>query len=217
FATSINSVALALLNARLPNGSLVIPTPQPDGHYSGSAISIANEDQFNANFDYRLNQRDTVTAKFFFSNGRQFLALPSGGASVPGFGADQTQNNRLLSIQHIHIFGPRTVNEARVGYSLIRTNAIGENPLKDSDVGIKRANASSYPGLGLICVGPTGGNALTIGNAGTNIDTLSRESSTTFVDILSFTRSKHSIRTGGGMNYYANDLQSNNNRRGTIN
>jgi hypothetical protein len=217
FATSINSVALALLNARLPDGSLVIPTPRPDGHYSGSAISIANEDQFNANVDYHLNQRDTVTAKFFFSNGRQFLALPNGGASVPGFGADQNQNNRLLSIQYIHIFGPRTVNEARAGYSLIRTNAIGENPIKDSDVGIKRANASSYPGLGLIRVGPTGGNALTIGNAGTNIDTLNRESSTTFVDILSFTRSKHSIRAGGGMIYYANNLQANNNRRGTIN
>src|ERR1041385_4198694 len=138
FATSINPVALALLNARLPNGSLVIPTPQPDGHYSGSAISIANEDQFNTNLDYRLNRRDTVTAKFFFSNGRQFLALPNGGASVPGFGADQTQNNRLLSIQYVHIFGPRSVNEARVGYSLIRNSAIGENPLKDSDVGIKR-------------------------------------------------------------------------------
>jgi Carboxypeptidase regulatory-like domain/TonB dependent receptor len=217
FATSINSVALALLNARLPNGSLVIPTPQPDGHYSGSAISIANEDQFNTNFDYRLNQRDTVAAKFFFSNGRQFLALASGGASVPGFGADQTQNNRLLSIQFIHILGPRTVNEARVGYSLIRNSAIGENPLKDSDVGIKRANASSYPGLGLIRVGPTGGNALTIGNAGTNIDASNRESSTTFVDILSFTRSKHSIRAGGGLIYYVNDLQANNNRRGTIN
>ena len=217
FATSINSITLALLNGRLPNGSLVIPTPQPDGHYSGSATSTANEDQFNTNFDYRLNQRDTVTAKFFFSNGRQFLALPNGGASVPGFGADQTQNDRLLSIQYIHIFGPRTVNEARAGYSLIRTNAIGENPLKDSDVGIKRANASSYPGLGLIRIGPTGGNALTIGNAGTNIDTLNRESSTTFVDILSFTRSKHSIRAGGGMIYYANDLQANNNRRGTIN
>jgi len=208
---------LALLNARLPDGSLVIPTPQPDGHYSGSAISIANEDQFNANFDYHLNQRDTVTAKFFFSNGRQFLALPSGGASVPGFGADQNQNNRLLSIQYIHIFGPRTVNEARAGYSLIAPTRLARIRSRI------RMSASSAPtpvrilGLGLIRVGPTGGNALTIGNAGTNIDTLNRESSTTFVDILSFTRNKHSIRAGGGMIYYANNLQANNNRRGTIN
>ncbi len=217
FATAINPVALALLNARLPSGSFVIPTPQPDGHYSGSAISTANEDQFNANFDFRITERDSVAAKFFFSNGRQFLALPGGGASVPGFGANQDQNNRMLSIQHTRIFGPRTINEARFGYSLIRNNAIGDNPLKDSEVGIKRANANSYPGLGLVRVGPTGGNALTIGNAGTNIDTQNKESSMTFIDIVSLTRGQHNLRTGGGMISYTNDLQANNNRRGTIN
>jgi hypothetical protein len=217
FAQSINPVALALLNARLPNGSFVIPTPQPDGHYSGPAISTANEDQFNANFDLRISKLTTVAGKFFFSNGQQFLALPGGGASVPGFGADQDQNNRLLSLQHVHIFGSRTINETRFGYSLIHNNATGQNPLKDSDVGIKRANAASYPGLGLIRVGPTGGNALTIGNAGTNIDTVNKESSMTLVDIVSLTHNSHSIRTGGGAIFYTNDLQANNNRRGTIN
>ncbi len=45
-ATSINPVALALLNAKLPNGQFLIPTPQADGHYSGSAISSYREDQF---------------------------------------------------------------------------------------------------------------------------------------------------------------------------
>ena len=216
FATSINSVALALLNTRLPNGSFVIPTPQPDGHYSGSAASTADEDQFNANFDFRIHNRDTLTAKLFFSDGRQFLALPGGGASVPGFGADQDQNNLLLSIQHIHI-GASIINEARFGYSGIRNDAIGQNPVNDSDVGIKRANASSYPGLGLIRVGPTGTNALTIGNAGTNIDTGNHESSITVVDIVSLVHNRHSFRAGGGIIFYTNDLQANNNRRGTIN
>jgi hypothetical protein len=36
-ATSINPVALALLNTKLPDGQFVIPTPQADGRYSGSA------------------------------------------------------------------------------------------------------------------------------------------------------------------------------------
>jgi hypothetical protein len=217
FATSINPVALGLLNTRLPNGAFVIPTPQPDGHYSGSSISTADEDQFNANFDFLIGPSDSMAAKFFFSNGSQFLALPSGGAVVPGFGADQDQRNRILSVQHVHSFGPRTINEARFGYSLIQYDALGENPIKDSDVGIKRANANAFPGLGLIRVGATGGNALTIGNAGTNIDTQNRESSTTLVDIISLTRNKHSLRLGGGAIFYTNDLQANNNRRGTIN
>jgi hypothetical protein len=217
FATSINSAALALLNAKLPNGSFVIPTPQSDGHYSGSAISSVNDDQFNANFDYRINKRDSLAVKFFFSNAHLFSALPSGGANTPGFGADQTQDNRLISLQSVHLISPKSVNEVRVGYSFIRSDAIGQNPVRDIDLGIKRANAAVYPGLGVIRIGPMGTNAIAVGNAGTNIDTGNSESSTTLVDIVSLTRGQHNIRTGGEIIYYRNDLQANNNRRGTIN
>ena len=221
-ATSINPVALALLNAKLPNGQFLVPTPQADGHYSGSAISSYREDQSNTNVDYRINENNWLAVRFFFSNAPQFLALPNGGggsgggANVPGFGVDQKQNNRLLSFQDIYVFNSRTINEARAGYSFIRGDTSGQNPVKDSDLGIARANANSYPGLGLIRIGPTGTNAIAIGNAGTNVDTQNLESSTTLVDILSITRGQHSIRTGAQVIYYRNDLGANNNRRGTI-
>ena len=204
------------MNARLPDGQFLIPTPQADGHYSGSAISSYREDQFNANVDYRINERDWLALRLFFSNAPQFLALPFGGANVPGFGADQKQDNRLISIQNIHIFSARTVNEARAGYSFIRGDMFGQNPVRDSDLGIRRANANVYPGLGIIRIGPTGTNAVTIGNAGTNVDTQNVQSSTTLVDVLSITRSRHSIRTGAQVIYYRNDLAANNNRRGNM-
>lgn len=215
-ATSINPVALALLNARLPDGRFLVPTPQADGHFSGSAISTYREDQFNANIDYRINKKDWLSVKFFLSNAPQFLALPNGGANVPGFGADQKQDNRLISVQNIHIFSPRTINEARAGYSFIRGDMSGQNPLRDSDLGIKRANANTYPGLGAIRIGPTGTNALAIGNSGSNVDTQNVESSTTLVDILSITARQHTIRAGAQVIHYRNSLGANNNRRGTI-
>jgi hypothetical protein len=215
-ATSINPVALALLNARLPDGQFLIPTPQADGHYSGSAISSYREDQFNTNLDYRINEKNSLAMRFFFSNAPQFLALPVGGANVPGFGANQKQDNRLISLQDIHILSPRTINEARAGYSFIRGDTSGQNPFRDSDFGIKRANANTYPGLGTIRIGPMGTNAVAIGNSGSNVDTQNVESSTTLVDTLSLMRGPHSIRTGAQAIYYRNDLAANNNRRGTI-
>src|SRR5262249_37521542 len=78
-ATSIDPVALALLNVKLPNGQFLIPTPQADGRYSGSAISRFREDQFNTNVDYRVNRDDWLAVKFFFSYAPQFLALPDSG------------------------------------------------------------------------------------------------------------------------------------------
>ena len=215
-ATSINSVALALLNTRLPNGQFLIPTPLPDGHYSSSASSSYNEDQFNTNIDYRISEKNWMAVRFFFSNAPQFLALANTGANVPGFGADLKQDNRLISFQDIHIFSPTTINEARVGYSFIREDMVGQIPVRDSDVGIKRANANVYPGLGSIRIGPTGTNALSIGNSGSNVDTQNVQSSTTLVDVLSLTRGSHNIRTGAQIILYRNQLAANNNRRGTI-
>ena len=214
--TSINPVALALLNVKLPSGQFLIPTPQADGHYSGSAISTYGEDQFNLNTDYRINEKDWLAVKFFFSNAPQFFALPGGLTNVPGIGADRKQNNRLVSLQDIHTFSPRTVNEARVGYSFIRQDTFGQKPVKDSDLGIKRANASAYPGLGRIMIGPAGTNAVTIGNSGLGVDIQTNESSTTLVDILSLTRGRHSIRAGGAVIDYHVNLTTNNNRRGQI-
>src|SRR5437870_4951131 len=210
-ATSIDPVALALLNAKLPSGQFLIPTPQSDGHYSGSAISTYREDQFNSNVDYRVNERNWLAAKVFFSNAPQFLALLS--ANVPGFGPDQTQNNRLISLQDIYSLSPRTINEARIGYSFIRGDTFGRNSVRDSDFGIKRTNANSYPGLGQINIGS--GNAVSIGNSG-NDDIQSVNSSTTFVDVLSMTRGRHSIRTGAEVIDYHVNVTRNPNRRGVI-
>ena len=222
-ATSIHPAALALLNTRLPDGQFLIPTPQADGRYSGSAISTYREDQFNANVDYRVSEKDWLAVKFFFSNAPQFIALPNNAANVPGFGADQKNNNRLFSVQNIHTFGARTVNEARVGYSLVYSDSFGRHPVKDSDVGIRRANASAYPGLGLIRIGAAAvgignadTNALTIGNAGTFVDLKFDNSAITLVDILSITRGRHSFRTGGGIIFYRTNVTTNNNRRGQI-
>jgi hypothetical protein len=212
-ATSIHPVVLALLNMKLPGGQFLIPTPQADGRYSGSAISTYREDQFNTNLDYRAGEKDWLAVKFFFSNAPQFDALPS-NVNVPGFGADMKQNNRLVSVQNIHTFSARTNNEARIGYSFIRVDSFGRNPVNDSDIGIKRTNAGAYPGLGLIRIGV--GEALTFGNSGNFIDDQVNNFATTLVDIFSITRGRHSIRTGGQVIYYRTNVTSNNNRRGVI-
>jgi hypothetical protein len=208
-ATSIHPSALALLNAKLPNGQFLIPTPQVDGHYSGSAISTFREDQFNTNVDFRLTDRNWLAAKFFFSNAPQFLALAQ--ANVPGFGADIKQNNRLISLQDIHTVNPGTDNEARVGYSFIRQDPVGRTPVNDSDFGINRANANTYPGLGQIVIGAA--NAVRIGNSG---DLQTIESSTTLTNILSMIRGRHNIRTGAEVIDYRVNITTNNNRRGVI-
>jgi Carboxypeptidase regulatory-like domain len=211
-ASSIHQVALALLNRRLPDGSYLIPTPQADGHYSGSALSSYREDQFNANLDYRPNEKDRFAIKFFFSNAPQTKALD--GANVPGFGRDEKQNNRLISLQGSHVFSQDTIIEARAGYNFIRFDRYAQSPVKDSDLGIQRANADAYPGLGLTRIGPAG--ALVVGSANGS-DARSFASSTTLATTVWLIRGRHNIRTGAEVILNRSTVSTNNNRRGQIN
>jgi TonB-dependent receptor-like protein len=213
-ANSIHLISLALLNVRLPNGQFLIPTPQANGRYSGSAASTYQEEQFNANIDFHLNERNWLAVKFFFSNAPQTLALFS-GPNVPGFGAVQQNNNRLISIQHVYTFSPRVINEARIGYNFIRQESFPQAPVKDSDVGIRRANADTFPGLPLIRIAPNAGG-VAFGTATGNSDLAATVPSATLGDVLSISCGQHSIRTGAEVIYYQYNVRSNQNSRGQI-
>jgi hypothetical protein len=192
--TSINPVALALLNTKLPDGQFLIPTPnKEDGYVSGTAVSTYHEEQFNTNFDFRLGSKDVLATKFFFANAPQFAAL--GHVNLPGFGSVQHNNNRLVSVQEIHTFSSTAVNEARFGYNFIRTQETTQEPVRDSDLGIHRPTADLFPGLPLILLArDASSNGAQIGTANT-IDSISPTLS--FTDSLSLTRGRHNLRIGG--------------------
>jgi len=215
--TSIDPTALALLNTKLPSGQFLIPTPQRGGRVTGTAVSTYHEEQFNTNLDWSFGPRDSLAAKFFFSNAPQFDAL--GGAtfasasSLPGFGTQRNINNRVLSFQEVHTFSPTTVNEARLGYNFIRNNEVPQEAIRDSDVGIHRPTADTFPGLPLILLARVSGG----GTIGSPFVTVQGTSPTlSLVDILSLQRGKHSIRVGGEVRRYRWDAHANVNAYGEI-
>jgi hypothetical protein len=194
--STIDPSSLALLNAKLPNGQFVIPTPQANGLFSGSSPSSFQEDQFNTNADFRLSNSNSLSVKFFFGNTSQFLVLPSfrgTGPNVPGYGTDQTFNNRVAAIQDIHFFTPALTNELRLGYAFLSNNAIPHEPVTDSAIGISRPNADELPGLPLIRIAPAAGGVV-VGTP-TSIG-LTKASVATLADSLSLLRGNHAIRTG---------------------
>src|SRR5712664_1623965 len=198
---TIDPASLALLNAKLPNGQFAIPTPQANGLFSGSSPSSFQEDQFNANADFRLSNSNSLAVRFFFANTPQFLALPSfrnAGPNVPGYGTDQNVDNRVAAIQDIHFFTPTLTNELRIGYALNSVSTLPHEPITDAQIGITRPNASELPGLPMIRIAPAAGGVI-VGTP-TNINP-AKPSVTTFADSLSLLRRNHTLRTGFEVRY----------------
>ena len=216
--SAIDPISLQLLNTKLPNGNFLIPTPQtPEGRVTGTAASTYHEEQFNTNVDLRFSARDSLATKFFFADAPEFRALGgatfSGGSSLPGFGTQRNVNNRLVSIQEIHLLSPVAVNEARFGYNFIRSSEAPQESVHDSDLGISRPTADTFPGLPLIVLAREGGGA----RLGSSVITLQGSSpSLSLADVLTLQGGKHSLRLGAEFRHYKWDAHANVNAYGEI-
>ncbi|RMG52944.1 MAG: hypothetical protein D6723_07885, partial [Acidobacteria bacterium] len=191
----ISPIALNLLNARLPDGSLVIPSPQvnrPGTNYSASVPFRFREDQFTVSVDHQLGINDKLSGKFFFTRNPERVGLNVfGGANVPGFGSRRKNQNRHLALSYQHIFGPTLTNEVRFGLHRLLADFHPNEPITAASVGISRFNTSIFPGipaigvLGSFQIGPGGFDQLK-----TNINTF------TYADTLSWVKGRHNMRMG---------------------
>ena len=190
--SNINPVALKLLNAKNPDGTFVIPSPQTSGNgvnYTAVLPGHYNEDQFNTNVDVALRAVDRLSVKFFFSNSNQ--DVPFFGANVPGFPALRSFGNRNLSITETHIFSPHTINQFRFGFTRLAGQGTAGGTLTDQDLGINRFSDPQerlIPQIQVLGAFQLGNSSIERGKtAGNNFYTS---------DIMFLSRGKHDFRLG---------------------
>src|SRR5882724_8123870 len=190
--SNINPVALKLLNAKNPDGTFVIPSPQTSGNgvnFTAVEPGRYNEDQFNTNVDFNLRSADHLSVKFFFSNSNQ--EIPFFGATVPGFPALRSFENRNLAITETHIFSSRAINQFRFGFSRLAGQGVAGGTLTDEEVGINHFSNPQeqiIPQIQVLGAFQLGSSSIERGKTAGNNFYIS--------DIISLTRSKHDLRLG---------------------
>ncbi len=139
------------------NGYLFpLPSTVPAGTLPGNLVQFTvskpgkfTDDQFTANWDHEFrNSKDSVAARFFYSDSEQDIPFGAGGlqASLGGAASGTDLNfpyqlpihDRLFIISETHVFSPRLVNDFRFGLVHINNTAINVNPVTVSDAGIDR-------------------------------------------------------------------------------
>jgi len=130
FPPCFDPTAQFFLQAKLPNGSYVIPSaPNPTGVAPGTApapvavpvvaISRFRENQFNANLDFQLSTNNRFSGKYFDATnpteqGIFDLFGLANALPVPGFGGSADLNQRVLALDDIHVLSSSMVNDARL-------------------------------------------------------------------------------------------------------
>src|SRR4051812_3614158 len=147
--SNINPVALALLNFKLPDGSLLIPTPQtvdpakPFASSGFSSLSVPcsfDEDQGLANLDYVVSKNGRIAARFLIAQSDQLVTVPGSGrnpvANTRGFDSPGGSDFIVFSLAHTYVASSAFLNEARIGFVRTRTKSGSQAPFKWSEVGV---------------------------------------------------------------------------------
>jgi hypothetical protein len=205
----INPAALAILQAKNPDGSYLIPVPQTIltsganaglGFSSYSLPSTYRENQFMINTDYLATPRNTVTGRVFLTTIDQYRTFGSpsgypGAPMVPGEGTPQGlhANDYVVSVGATSGLTTNLVNEARLGFTRTPQSAWGIDVPSASSLGIKPADRFFDQPPETTILGPLGSFRL-FGTPGNDFAT--RNQYVSLTDNLSWVHGRQRIRSG---------------------
>ena len=227
---SIDPIAFALMNAKLPNGQYLIPSAQTSAAYAfgvpnvtlpGTATLIA--DQAAAGMDYDVTKADRLSLKYYYQTDP--VNKPYGFSDTGGFPVTQNNGAQVFAIDNTITLGSRVNWEQRLGFDRMGsysyyTQTLAADPTLGAGYGIdagvpsNQIQTSTLAGLTLnqFANDNSSAPAISVGPASAFVNTgyyQNRLNPSTNV-ILSL--GKHTLVLGGGYSY--TQLNIENNRQG---
>ncbi len=114
FPTANDPTPRGLLRVTLPNSNVVdVPLQQFNRSLTGSFPYGRDFYRFMGKFDSQLTDNDTLSGRYLIDD----LDDPGTPSAIPGQEIGSALRNQSVTFNEIHVFGPRTVNEARFTYA----------------------------------------------------------------------------------------------------
>jgi hypothetical protein len=170
---NVDSVSLAILNAKGPNGKYIVPSatvtdPNQINVLGGNALEVGppstfSADQVNGNVDYLFSTKDRLAGKYYFQNDPS--TSPFAVSQVLGFPQTLHAGSQVFSLDNTLSLTPNTTWEQRIGFIRQFANASTSQQLTPSDVNIDLLGSKFFPGFSITNAGSGNTNGLRIGPA----------------------------------------------------
>jgi hypothetical protein len=207
----INPVTTNLLN--------LLPLPNKGGtdlNWVGSGTATFRTDAPNVRFDWTINDRDKMFARFSYLYSYLFnppiFGVVAGGTAVAGLAAEQAPTHDVsVALNYTHTFSPNLLTEVRGG--VLRWHLQGYQ----TDANLRTNDQVGIPGLnngnpltgglaGMTIAGPVGSFALGPGGNGVALPRLDIINVWEGVNNWTLIRGKHQLRWGADIKYNMEDL-----------
>jgi len=224
YTGAISPIAQAILSAKLPDGSYLIPSAQSTAAYQYGVpnvtllgTSVLDGNQGTGSLDYQLSNVDRLSAKYYYQDDPASRLY--GMSSTGGFPQTQTNGSQVGSLSNTIVFGSKLSWVQTLGYSRMYSYSYYNQTVDPgSNFGVGTGAAGGYaaglPGLLIkeMSANTTVSPGLKVGpyssfaNIGYYQNRLNPSSS------VVWTLGKHTIVAGGGYSY--TQLNIDNNRTG---
>ena len=225
-AAQIDPIASALFNAKLPDGSYLIPSAQSSAPYSYGVpnvnllgTSVLTSDQATISVDYDLSKTDRLSAKYFYQDAP--VTKPYGFSQTGGFPVTQNNGAQVAAIDNTISIGSRLNWEQRLGFVRMGSYSFFNQTLAGGNLGINGAPTAptsdfkaGLPGLELkdFADNDQYSPSLDVGPYSSFVDMGYYQNRLNPSTNVIFTAGKHTIVAGGG--YSFTQLNITNNRDG---
>ena len=194
--SNITPQALALFQAKLPNGQYVIPTPQTidpsaplevQGSTYLNSPGFFNENQWMVNADYLVSDRNKIAVRYFgAASNVEWTTL----YETEGFPLFQPEHFDVASITDTYTLSPTLVNQFVIGFHRSTSNQSYGNAFTFSSLGMNvPAEDNAYPNLWIVDDGF---------QTGTTSALRFLQEEYQLADTLSWVKGKHQVTFGGG-------------------
>jgi hypothetical protein len=203
---AVNPVSAQIFDTLFPQPNLT----GSSGNFISSPSQRDATDQFLVKVDHHLRGSDTLSARYSRTRVDIFFPFTPGqsGTNIPGYGVNDNGANHLVALSYTRIISPKTLNEARFGFTRSNVLLATEFGPQAATFGFNTGwPANSTLNLGNIpqvaFAGGFVGGSSSITNLGGGIDQPNRTATNTFqwIDNLSHTTARHSLKVGGDVRY----------------
>ncbi len=186
--SNISPVALAILQVKNADGSYYIPG-STDGDFQRVQYSIPAKytgDQYIGNFDYAINNKQTLSGRYLFTEDPQVTPF---GSSVPGTPVSTYLANTASNLKLTSLVTNNLINVARASILRNIDNGKDQTPYTAEQVGITPiVPQETHPPVMVMF------NSVSIG--GTLAPYYGPANQFNYSDQISWTHGKHTIRAG---------------------
>jgi hypothetical protein len=171
-ASQVSPTSLNILQAKLPNGQFLIPSPQITNATDATTLgydavvqgrnSTAPVDQGIADIDYQVNDRDRLSGRYYIQHNPNTSPFGAVG-SLLGFPQQLSAGSDVVSVTNTMTLSPTATWEQHGGFTRLRAYAQTSQAFDPTSLGMNLLGSTTFPQIEISTSDPTIQNGLEFG------------------------------------------------------